>query len=270
MRQGRTAAGLLPAAGRWEPVGAGESGASVFYDAAAARFAKCADPAAVGDLRAERDRTIWLGEVGVPVAPVLDWRVTDDGACLVTRAIPGVTADLLSPERLARAWPEICRVVRELHSIPVASCPFDRRLGTMISLARATVGEGRVQAEFLPESLQHEPPADLLERLEVRLAVELRNESRDLVVCHGDLCLPNIVVDPETMTVSGLIDLGRLGRADRYADIALLLANARETWPDGPTARRFDRDFAAAYRFDLDPERLDFYLLLDPLTWPAA
>lgn len=261
-------ADLLPAAGRWEPVDVGESGATLFHDAAAARFAKCADPTAAGDLRAERDRTVWLGGVGVPVASVLDWRVGDDGACLVTRAIPGVTADRLTPDELARAWPAIVRVVRELHRIPVSSCPFDRRLDSMVALARTTVSEGRVQAEFLPESLQQEPPEELLERLEARLPIELQHETLDLVVCHGDLCLPNIVVDPGTMAVNGLIDLGRVGRADRYADIALLLAQARETWPDDAVARQFDRDFAEEYRVDLDDDRRDFYLLLDPLTWP--
>ncbi|GAB3616886.1 hypothetical protein GCM10027416_14430 [Okibacterium endophyticum] len=72
---------------------------------------------------------------------------------------------------------------------------------------------------------------------------------------------------PGTSCVTGLIDLGRLGRADPYADIALLFANARETWPDEDTARHVEHDFASRYGIALDPDRLDFYLRLDPLTW---
>lgn len=32
----------------------------------------------------------------------------------------------------------------------------------------------------------------------------------DFVVRHGDLCLPNELLDPDTLTVTGLIDVGRL------------------------------------------------------------
>jgi streptomycin 3"-kinase len=76
-------------------------------------------------------------------------------------------------------------------------------------------------------------------------------------------------VDPDTMRVSGMIDLGRLGRADAYADIALLLENARETWRDEATASQADREFAELYGIRLDAERRSFYLRLDPLTWPG-
>ena len=43
-----------------------------------------------------------------------------------------------------------------------------------------------------------------------------------LAVTHGDWCLPNVVVDPEKLTVTGLLDTGRMGRADRYTDLALM------------------------------------------------
>ncbi len=71
------------------------------------------------------------------------------------------------------------------------------------------------------------------------------------------------------MRVAGLIDLGRLGVVDPYADLALLLANARETWPDEVTARAADYEFSELYGIDLDAERQRFYLLLNPLTWPG-
>lgn len=137
-------------------------------------------------------------------------------------------------------------------------------------LARTTVAQGQVQPEFLPVELQRVPPATILRRLEDDLPQRRSQERDGLVVCHGDLCLPNLLIDPETLEVSGLIDLGRLGTADPYADIALLLANARETWLDEPTACRADRRFAEHYGIDLDAARQRFYLLLDPLTWPLS
>ena len=137
----------------------------------------------------------------------------------------------------------------------------------MMSLAHASVAAGRVVVEFLPVALQRIPPTQILEQIEAELPVRLAQERTQLVVCHGDLCLPNILVDPATGLVKALIDLGRLGTADPYGDIALLLATARETWSDEAMARRADREFAEIYGTELDPERQDFYLRLDPLTW---
>ena len=263
-------AGLLPAdGGSWEPVTTGESGAVVLHDRDGGRYAKLVPTAARDDLTAERDRVAWLGETGVPTASVLDWRASDDGACLITSAVPGVPADQLDAPALRRAWPRIAATVRELHGLPVADCPFAGGLSSMMPLARTTVAENVVQTDFLPVAMQHVPPAQILDQLEAELPQRVRQSEGEQVVCHGDLCLPNILIDPDTMRVAGLIDLGRLGVADPYADIALLLANARETWPDEATARQADDEFAALYGVTLDAKRRRFYLLLDPLTWPA-
>ena len=76
------------------------------------------------------------------------------------------------------------------------------------------------------------------------------------------------MVDPKTLQCTGLIDLGRLGTADRYADLALMIANAEENWAAPDEAER-----AFAVLFNVlgieapDRERLAFYLRLDPLTW---
>lgn len=261
---------LLRDGGEWAPVTTGESAARVFHDRTRGRYAKLVRAEEVEELAAERDRIAWLGQTDIPAADVLDWNVTGEGACLVTRAVAGVSADQLDRETLWRAWPAIATLVSQLHALPAASCPFDRGLGEMMPLARTTVAQGQVQPEFLPVELQRVPPATILRRLEDDLPQRRSQERDGLVVCHGDLCLPNLLIDPETLEVSGLIDLGRLGTADPYADIALLLANARETWLDEPTACRADRRFAEHYGIDLDAARQRFYLLLDPLTWPLS
>lgn len=92
--------------------------------------------------------------------------------------------------------------------------------------------------------------------------------STGIVGYHGDPCMPNFMVDPKTLQCTGLIDLGRLGTADRYADLALMIANAEENWAAPDEAER-----AFAVLFNVlgieapDRERLAFYLRLDPLTW---
>ncbi len=68
--------------------------------------------------------------------------------------------------------------------------------------------------------------------------MRLDQERTDMVVCHGDPCMPNFMVDPKTLQCTGLIDLGRLGTADRYADLALMIANAEENWAAPDEAER--------------------------------
>ncbi|WP_424923792.1 APH(3'') family aminoglycoside O-phosphotransferase [Amycolatopsis granulosa] len=249
------------------PVTGGESGAAVFRSADGSRYAKHVPPADAPGLRSEHDRIAWLAGHGVPVPRVLDWHSGKTGACLVTSAVRGVPADRLTAEDLTRAWPGIADAVRHLHEVPVASCPFSRDLDTMVAVARDVVARNTVNPEFLPVEQQSTPTAELLARLVPQIERRRAEEVADTVICHGDLCLPNIVIDPDTGEVSGFIDLGRLGRADRHADLALLLANARETWPDEERARAADAEFAERYGIAPDPGRLRFYLHLDPLTW---
>lgn len=257
----------LPPDRRWEPVVGGESDAVVFRSADGARYAKCVDPGGVTALELERDKIAWLGGYGIPGPQVLDWRTGDGGACLVTSAIPGVAADAVGPDALTRAWESIADAVRRLHDVPTGECPFDRGLARMFAIAQDVVARGAVHPEFLPEEQQDTPPTVLLTRLATELAPRMIQESVEAVVCHGDLCLPNIVLDPDTHTVAGFVDLGRLGIADPYADIALLLANSRESWQDERRAEHADRAFADRYGIDLDAERQRFFLHLDPLTW---
>jgi streptomycin 3"-kinase len=221
----------------------------------------------VAELADERDRAVWINQTEIPSAQVLDWRRTESGAVLVTQAMPGVPASELEAPALRRAWPSVVAAVRSLHDLAIDRCPFERTLAEVIPVARDTVADGRVVIEFLPEALQRTPPTQILEQIESELPVRLAQERTQLVVCHGDLCLPNILVDPASGQVTSLLDLGRLGRADPYADIALLLATAREPWRDEAMARRADHEFAEIYGTELDPERQDFYLRLDPLTW---
>ncbi|QVQ52864.1 APH(3'') family aminoglycoside O-phosphotransferase [Spiractinospora alimapuensis] len=251
----------------WEPVDHGESGASVVRSTDGQAFAKCVPAARSASLAEERDRTEWLHRQGIPAPRVLDWWADSDTACLVLGAVPGVPASGLTASRLSSAWSSITEAVVHLHSVPLGDCPLSRDLASMFAAAHDVVARGAVNPDFLPEEDRATPPGELLARLTPQRGERARQEVAEAVVCHGDLCLPNILVDPETHRVTGFVDLGRLGRADPYADLALLLTNARETWPDERDAQSADRAFARGYGIDLDHERLGFYLALDPLTW---
>ncbi|MCP2288606.1 APH(3'') family aminoglycoside O-phosphotransferase [Nocardia amikacinitolerans] len=258
---------VLPADAEWEPVDGGESGAAVFRAADGSRYAKCVAADSIPELREECDRVAWFSGHEIPGPQPVLWQQVGDAACLVTTAVHGVPADRVSAEELSAAWASIAEAVRTLHEIPTDTCPFERDVTKMFAKAQDVVARGAVNPEFLPEEQLNTPTRVLLARLRAQLDLRIAQEAAEYVVCHGDLCLPNIVLDPDTGSFAGFLDLGRLGVADPYVDIALLLANSRETWPDERSARDADRRFAERYGIDLDADRQRFYLHLDPLTW---
>lgn len=248
----------------------GESGAVVLRSMDGARYAKFVAAEQQGVLQAERDRLDWAAANDIPTAQVLDWATSSEWACLLTSTVRGVSADRLSPRALWQCWPSITTSLRRLHSLPAAECPLSRGLAEMFTIAEDVVSRGAVNPQFLPAEVRQLPAVELLGQLRGELPQRLVEEEADLVVCHGDLCLPNVVIDPATHRVTGLIDLGRLGRADRYADIALLLGNSRGTWADETQAIAADNVFADGYGISLSRDRQHFYLCLDALTWPIT
>lgn len=253
----------------WTRVVLGESGAEVYRRADGAAYAKRVPRERVDELDAERRRIEWLAATVVAGPRVIEWTVSDDAGWLTTTAVPGRPASELSAADLLRAWPSIVETLRELHELPVEDCPFDWRLARLFPIAADVVSRGAVNPDFLTAEQRGVDPEALLAGLRAELDERTRQEAGDLVVCHGDACLPNLMVDPDSLTCTGLIDLGRLGVADRHVDLAVLRANARETWKDGDEDEA-DRLLADGYGADrLDPERMRFYLELDPLTWPT-
>jgi streptomycin 3"-kinase len=261
---------LKPPGDGWTVVDIGESDTTVYRRGDV--FAKCCGPEGVAELAAERDRIRWLSGTGLPGATVLDWlepphredalgsgvRSGVGGACLLTSAVPGVAGDMLPASSYERAMRGFGEVLRELHGL--TGCPFERSLASVVASAADVVRRGAVNPEFLTDEWRRLEPAELLRRV---VAESPYVESvLEPVVCHGDACLPNVFFDPETLAVTGLIDLGRLGVADRYTDLALATIQIHDEWGADPAP------FLEAYGVpEPDPRRLHFFRLLDPLTW---
>ncbi|WUJ75847.1 aminoglycoside 3'-phosphotransferase [Kribbella soli] len=222
-------------------------------------FAKSCGASGVADLAAERDRVAWLAGTGIPGAVVVDWlESSSDGACLLTSAVPGVPGDALPPSAHGAAMRSLGSALRDLHAL--TDCPFERPLAAVIASAADVVRRDAVNPDFLTGEWRLLQPSELLSRV---VAESPYVESvLEPVVCHGDACLPNIFFDPRTLEVTGLIDLGRLGVADRYSDLALAVIQLHDEWSADPAP------FLDAYGLpEPDSRRLEFFRLLDPLTW---
>ena len=105
--------------------------------------------------------------------------------------------------------------LRALHALPIDDCPFEWS------------AEGRGGLDV--------PPID------------------QLVVCHGDACVPNTLVDAGGEW-AGLVDLGSLGLADRWADLAVASMSLGWNFGDG-----LESAFFEAYGVAPDDLRIRFY-----------
>ncbi len=217
------------------------------------RFVKWAPAGSGLHLGREVERLRWAAPF-TPVPVVLVHGEDGDGEWLVTAGLPGRSAVdarwLPEPQAAVRA---IGAGLRALHdALPVADCPFDWSAPTRVAEAQGATPAPPPGG--WPADLAALSTAELLARL-----ADVPHVDR-LVVCHGDACAPNTLVDDDGAW-SGHVDLGSLGVADRWADLAV--AAWSTGWNYGPG---WERPLLDAYGVDPDPERMAYYRLL----WAAG
>jgi kanamycin kinase len=78
-----------------------------------------------------------------------------------------------------------------------------------------------------------------------------------LVVCHGDACAPNTLIDAHG-GCCGHVDLGALAVADRWADLAIATLSLGWNYASDDQAQLED-DLLEAYGIDRDGARIDYY-----------
>lgn len=227
----------------WVPVTTGKSGARVWRGPGVHR--KQDDPA---QLAAEAARLIWLSEHGIPCPTVIS--LDDDG--LVTTTLPGRPAHELPSHLWPRTAAAHAQVLHDLHRLPVEACPFDEMLATTLPRAHRAALTGGVDLTDLDAARRGWSAAQLLTALEATTPSD-----EDLVVCHGDPGCANVLFDDDG-ELAGILDVDRLGVADRCRDLAIAARSIRDRL--GPPAAQALLD---AYGRSVDPARLAFYRLLD-------
>jgi kanamycin kinase len=222
----------------------------------AVRFAKVARGAdRYPTLRGESERMIWAAPY-LPVPVVVALEQVRDATILVTQGLPGQDAtgadgrsDLPA---LVRA---LGRGLREFHgAVGEEWCPFRFDLGRALAHVEDRVRTNDISPGGFHAEHAHLTPAAALAELEA-----LAPPDEDLVVCHGDFCPPNVLL--EDGRVTGFVDLGELGAADRWWDVAV------GAWSVGWNfGKELEPLFYASYGIDPDPGRIRFFRLLYDLA----
>ncbi|WP_214410189.1 aminoglycoside 3'-phosphotransferase [Sphaerisporangium fuscum] len=206
------------------------------------------------DLSREAERLTWARR-WVTVPEVLRHGSGEAGSWLVTAQVPGVSAVdprwRAEPETAAAA---IGRGLRVLHdTLPVEDCPFDWSVERRRARADERIAGGGGPSGWSPEH-RHLGLADARKRLGDPPPVDR------LVVCHGDACVPNTLLHDDG-TFAAHVDLGSLGVADRWADLAVAAWSTE--WNYGPG---YDHIVYEAYGVAPDSERIAYYRLLWDLS----
>jgi len=193
------------------------------------RFLKWGPRHLESSMRAEAERMRWA-RTWTRVPAVLAQGEDERHEWLVTAALPGRSA--VEPHWIARPEAAVRGVgtaLRALHdALPVAPCPWSWDVPERLANAAR-------RGVVVPPALHERPPVDRL------------------VVCHGDACVPNTLLDDQGRGVAH-VDLAALGVADRWADIAV--ASMSTEWNYGPG---YEELLIEAYGVAPDPERLAYY-----------
>jgi len=204
---------------------------------------------------AEAERTLWAHDF-LPVPRVLGRGMTRESTWLLTESIDGIDATAEGFRKDVNGLVKrLADGLRRFHGVPVEACPFRFTVSDALQHVQQRLQTDQIDAarDLHPEF------ADLTVEAAVELLVDSRPEAEDLVVCHGDYCVPNILL--RGTEIVGFVDLGELGVADRWWDLAV--ATWSITWNFGPGCEDL---FLESYGVARDEGRVQFYRLLYDLV----
>lgn len=203
----------------------------------------------------------------LPVPEIIEYCVSSETSyCLMSRISGKMACDetyLNAPEKLLEV---VTDAIKMLWSLDIADCPCDNTLDVKLEMAKYNVENGLVDMENTePETFGphgFDSPRSLLCWLEDNRPKE------DIVFSHGDFSLPNIFVDGGKVT--GFIDLGKTGAADRWQDLAICYRSIAHNFAgkyNGGKAYKGWRPELLFERLEIEPEpdKLKYYILLDEL-----
>ncbi|MCX7522071.1 aminoglycoside 3'-phosphotransferase [Microbacterium sp. STN6] len=205
------------------------------------------------DLEAEAERLAWV-QPFASVPHVIDAGADETGSWLVTTTLPLRSA--VDPRWIADPRTAVTAIgegLRRFHdTVPIERCPFTWSVEERMRRVDERIASGEQSAKWAPEHRA-------LSVHDAR-AILAAPPPLDAVVCHGDACAPNTLLD-DWGAFAAHVDLGSLGVADRWADLAVAAWSTE--WNYGPG---WEDLLISAYGAGRDDERIAYYRLLWDLS----
>lgn len=204
------------------------------------KWVPCAS--ACPDPFAEADRLTWAGSF-TAVPRVLAVGRDPHGSWLLTETVE--VGGMLATSAIEPRWRALAKRsavavglgLRRFHdALPTDTCPFVRTAELRVAALTSTTGTAARAS--ITTTLGSPPPVDRL------------------VVCHGDATVPNTLLD-RSGRFAAHVDVGDLGVADRWSDIAVTTRSVTRRYGPG-----LEPLVLAAYGVAPDPERTTYYRAL--------
>ncbi len=199
----------------------------------------------------------WLQDK-LPVPKIIEYCTFDGYNYLLMSKMEGLMSCdkyyLDKPEELVRLLAEGLKI---LWKVDTTGCPYVNDVENKLKLARIQIDNGLVDLDNLePETFSENGFKDLEELY--KFLVD-NKPKQDLVFSHGDYCLPNIFFKDHS--VSGFIDLGNCGIADRWQDIALCVRSLEHNLG----SNKYEDLLFKELGIEKNEEKIRYYILLDEL-----
>lgn len=209
------------------------------------------------DVEREKDIMLWL-KGKLPVPEVLHFEEYENENFLLMREVSGDAGYTYykkqrDPQKMIRVYSE---GIKLFQSISILDCPFasdiDYRLNELDYLLRHNLAD--IDTANWEDDTPFSNPNELVTFLKTH------KPSEELVFSHGDFGDSNIFITNDK--VSGFIDLGRSGKADKWCDIAFCVRSIQH---DMGNDKEYLDLFFNLLGLEPDWEKMRYYILLDEL-----
>lgn len=198
----------------WETVKIGRSGMDVLYTQEGYLKVASKRQRGANTLLEEKERLQWL-QGKLPVPQIYYYGQSASFEYLYLAEISGIMA---CDRRFRDDMPTLINLLVEalhmVHAVKTDTCPFLRPLQPRLEKNRARIVGGEIDEANFATAHQGLSPSAWQEQME-----QLQPLVDEQIFIHGDFCLPNIFIDPQKRCISGFIDWGLCGVADRHQDL---------------------------------------------------
>lgn len=217
------------------------------------------------EARNEYEIMCWLdGKLPVP-HPIAYEQMNDKNYLLMTRISGEMACSekyMCNPELLTEL---LADALKALWQIDIKNCPCNWNLRRKLELVRYRIDHGLIDMEHVEPDTFGKNGFASQEELYGWLMEHRPKE--ELTLSHGDFCLPNIFFEGQRL--AGFIDLGRMGLADKWQDIALCYRSLLHNYDGTYNGKKYE-GFEPGMLFEklgIEPdwEKIRYYLLLDEL-----
>lgn len=206
------------------------------------------------DTKREMNIIRWLSnQINIP--EIVHYEEDTTFHTLVMSKVEGVSLEELEDTlRLEDYIDYLVKALKLIQAIPIDNCPYNNCIHNRLNELQYLLDHNLADTEI--ENWEEDTPFDNATDL-----VEFLRENQpqeNLVLSHGDFCNSNIFINKDQIS---FIDLGRVGLADLWLDIAFCVRDIREHSKN----KKWIQYFFEKLELTPDWNKIKYYLLLDEL-----